>query len=117
MSVVAASRTEKAHGTFSGLVQSKFRLLCKNIEDGQCGIEIARPWMKGIDRFHRYENEEQAEKIIQGNLDCQIPKSDVPATSHGDESPEGIMYTTTFYVGLKLKPGTCKLLVHDMNCI
>ena len=107
LSVVAASRTEKAHGTFSGLVQSKFRLLCKNIEDGQCGIEIARPWMKGIDRFHRYENEEQADKIIQGNLDCQIPKSDVPATSHGDESPEGIMYTTTFYVGLKLKPGMC----------
>ena len=62
--------------------------------------------MKGIDRFHRYENEEQADKIIQGNLDCQIPKSDVPETSHGDESPEGIMYTTTFYVGLKLKPGT-----------
>jgi poly(A) polymerase len=115
LSVVAASRTEKAHGTFSGLVQSKFRLLCKNIEDGQCGIEIARPWMKGIDRFHRYENEEQADKIIQGNLDCQIPKSDVPETSHGDESPEGIMYTTTFYVGLKLKPGTCKLLVHEIN--
>ncbi|KAH6644688.1 Poly(A) polymeras-like protein [Boeremia exigua] len=110
LSVVAASRTEKAHSTFSGLVQSKFRLLCKNIEDGQCGIDIARPWMKGISRVHRYENEEEADKIIQGNTDHQIPASEVPTVASGEEPPSGIMYTTTFYVGLKLKPDGTKSL-------
>ncbi|KAJ4325276.1 polynucleotide adenylyltransferase [Neodidymelliopsis sp. IMI 364377] len=109
LSVIAASRTEKAHSTFSGLVQSKFRLLCKNIEDGQCGIEIARPWMKGINRFHRYETEEQADKIIQGSNDFVISSSEVPASTNG-ESPKDIMYTTTFYVGLKLKPDGTKSL-------
>lgn len=107
LSVVAASRTEKAHSAFSGLVQSKFRILCKSIEEGGCGIDRARPWMKGINRVHRYENEEQADKIIQGNVEYQIPASEVPATSSGEEPPAGILYTTTFYIGLKLKPGTC----------
>ncbi|KAF1927149.1 Poly(A) polymerase [Didymella exigua CBS 183.55] len=110
LSVIAASRTEKAHSTFSGLVQSKFRLLCKNIEDGQCGIDIARPWMKGISRVHRYNNEEEADKIIQGHTDFQIKASEVPEIAPGEDSPAGIMYTTTFYVGLKLKPDGTKSL-------
>lgn len=106
LSVVAASRTEKAHSTFSGLVQSKFRLLCKNIEDGQCGIDVARPWMKGINRVHRYKTEEEADKIIQGSTEFQLKPAEIPTIASGEEPPNDLMYTTTFYVGLKLKPGT-----------
>lgn len=106
LSVVAASRTEKAHSTFSGLVQSKFRLLCKNIEDGQCGIDVARPWMKGINRVHRYKTEEEADKIIQGSTEFQLKPAEIPTITSGEEPPNDLMYTTTFYVGLKLKPGT-----------
>ncbi|KAJ4410183.1 polynucleotide adenylyltransferase [Didymella pomorum] len=110
LSVVAASKTEKAHSTFSGLVQSKFRLLCKNIEDGQCGIEIARPWMKGIHRVHRYTNDEEANQIIQGETKYQLKGDAIPQISPGEASPPDIMYTTTFYVGLKLKPDGNKSL-------
>jgi poly(A) polymerase len=62
--------------------------------------------MKGINRFHRFKTEEEADKIIQGSTEFQIPPSEVPTAATGEEPPKDIMYTTTFYVGLKLKPGT-----------
>jgi poly(A) polymerase len=105
LSVVASSRSEEAHSTFSGLVQSKFRLLCKGIEEGQCGIEVARPFMKGTDRVHQCENEDEVVRVTQGATDYQIPASKVSSIVADGDNAKHIIYTTTFYIGLTLKAG------------
>jgi poly(A) polymerase len=102
---VASSRSEEAHSTFSGLVQSKFRLLCKGIEEGQCGIEVARPFMKGTDRVHQCENEDEVVRVTQGVTDYQIPASKVSSIVANGDNAKHIIYTTTFYIGLTLKAG------------
>ena len=110
LSVIAASRTSEAHDSFAGLVQSKVRLLVKGIDDGDAGVDIARPYVKPFDRIHRCENEDQIERVIQGNLDFQLKEGDavvVPPASNGGATKEPhTIYTTTFYIGLTLPEGT-----------
>lgn len=106
LSIVAASRNKDAHSTFSGLVQSKVRWIVKHIDDGQTGIETARPYIEYFERFHRCKDEDEVEKVSQGNLDYMIQASEVPA--EGVALANGnvqIMYTTTFYIGLAIPPG------------
>ncbi|KAH7128490.1 Poly(A) polymerase-like protein [Dendryphion nanum] len=112
LSVIAASRTKAADDVFAGLVQSKFRLLVKGIEDGDAGVERARPYMKGIDRVHRCENEDQIERVVQGNLDYQVKKGDLTTTNgtSNDDKEYHTIYTTTFYVGLTLPEGATRSL-------
>jgi poly(A) polymerase len=105
LSVIAASRTKEADLTFHGLVQSKVRILVQGIDDGQTGIDIARPYTDGIERVHRCRNEEQFEAITKGSLDYIIPVADVPEKG---ETEDLIIYTMTFYIGLRLPAGTCR---------
>jgi poly(A) polymerase len=105
LSVVAASRSKEANSTFSGLVQSKIRHIVKGIDDGQTGIDTARPYIKYFERYHRCKDD-QFHEVTQGSLDYMIPASEVPA--EGTEPANGdthIIYTTTFYIGLTLPPG------------
>lgn len=109
LSVVAASRTKEAHDMFAGLVQSKVRLLVKGIDDGDAGVDIARPYIKPFDRVHRCQNEDEIDRVIQGNTDYQI-KGEVAENegSNGDADgakPYHTIYTSTFYVGLTLPEG------------
>ena len=99
LSVIAASRSKEADLTFSGLVQSKVRLLVQGIDEGQTGIELARPYTDGFERIHRCKNEDQVTEVTKGSLDYMIPASDVPPEPTADEH---IIYTTTFYIGLRL---------------
>jgi poly(A) polymerase len=106
LSVVAASRTKEANSTFSGLVQSKIRHIVKGIDDGQTGIDTARPYIEYFERFHRCKGENQVQEVTQGVLDYMIPAAEVPAegTVPADEDIR-IIYTTTFYIGLTLPLG------------
>jgi poly(A) polymerase len=106
LSVVAASRSKDANSTFSGLVQSKIRHIVKGIDDGQTGIDTARPYIEYFERFHRCKGEGQVQEVTQGVLDYMIPASEVPVegTVPADEDIR-IIYTTTFYIGLTLPPG------------
>jgi poly(A) polymerase len=101
LSVVAASRTKEAHDMFAGLVQSKVRLLVKGIEDGDAGVDIARPYVKAVDRVHGCQNEDEVDRVIQGNTDYQIKAEDGADTS----KYQHVIYTSTFYVGLTLPEG------------
>ncbi|KAI4686741.1 hypothetical protein J4E81_008401 [Alternaria sp. BMP 2799] len=110
LSVVAASRTKEANSTFSGLVQSKIRHIVKGIDDGQTGIDTARPYIHYFERFHRCKDD-QFHEVTQGSLEYMIPASEVPA--EGTEPANGeqhIIYTTTFYIGLTLPPDATKSL-------
>lgn len=113
LSVVAASRSKTADVTFSGLVQSKVRLLVLGIDEGQTGIELARPYTKGIERIHRCKNEDEVTEVTKGSLDHLIAASDVPEDG---TSEDHIIYTTTFYIGLRLPlgPSPCVALFHHL---
>ncbi|KAH8728218.1 Poly(A) polymerase central domain-containing protein [Phaeosphaeriaceae sp. PMI808] len=99
LSVIAASRTKEADLTFHGLVQSKVRILVQGIDDGQTGIDVARPFTEGIERVHKCKNEDQVDAVTKGSLDYIIPASEVPAAGTTEDH---IIYTTTFYIGLRL---------------
>ncbi|KAF2124756.1 Poly(A) polymerase [Dothidotthia symphoricarpi CBS 119687] len=107
LSVVAASRSKEANSTFSGLVQSKVRLLVKGIDEGQAGVEVARPYTKSFERIHRCANEDQVDRVIQGNLDYMVKDASTPLE---DNSTDHIIYTSTFYIGLTLPPEGAKSL-------
>lgn len=101
LTIVAASRTQEAHERFNGLVQSKVRHIVKGIDDGQTGIDTARPYPKCFERVHRCTDEDQVFEVSQGSLKYMIPASEVPADgtalANGDAQ---IMYTASWYIGL-----------------
>lgn len=103
LSVIAASRTKEADTTFHGLVQSRVRIIVQGIDDGQTGIEVARPYTDGIARVHRCKNEDQVEAVTKGSLDYAIAAADIPASG---TSEDHIIYTMTWYIGLRLPAGT-----------
>jgi poly(A) polymerase len=111
LSVVAASRSKEASSTFSGLVQSKIRHIVKGVDDGQTGIDTARPYIEYFERVHRCKNEDQVFEVSQGVLDYMIPASEASAVGTPPaNSEESIIHTTTFYIGLTLPADGSKSL-------
>lgn len=132
LSIVASSRSKEAQVIWSGLVESKVRLLVANLET-QGSIEVARPFNKGFDRVHRCNDEDEVASVISGDLTFQAkdiktettdsvhdPKHIAAAEGGADnmtmpndngeiatDSPESvtIIYTTTYYVGIELVHG------------
>lgn len=110
LSVIATSPTKEMHDSFSGLVRSKVRHLVKGIEDGDAGVEIARPYMDAFERTHRYRTEEELDRIKQGKMDFVVVENeangDTAPQANGDVSKEKMtVYTSTFYIGLTLAEG------------
>lgn len=131
ISIIAASRTKDAQLIWSGLVESKVRLLVSNLET-QGSIEVARPFNKGFDRVHRCKDEHEIEAVISGDLNYQAkdiktettdsvhdPKHIAAAeggaddmkmpNSNGETATDGsdvhTIYTTTYYIGIELAQG------------
>lgn len=130
--VVSASLTKEAQLIWSGLVQSKVRRLVAGIEQSQPNVEIAHPYTKGFERVHRVHNEDQKDEVLQGSVKYQIAeiktettdeanniKQTVAAQGSADsmempsangkkqenEDGSSTIHTSTFYVGIELKPG------------
>lgn len=131
LSIIAASRTRDAQIIWSGLVESKVRLLVSNLET-QGSVEVARPFNKGFERVHRCKDESEIEAVISGDLNYQAtdiktettdvvkdPKHVAAAEGGADDMkmpnstvetdpriPEiHYIYTTTYYVGIELIQG------------
>lgn len=103
LSVIVSSTGDKDRfDAFSGRAQSKVRLLAKSIEHENSGIEQARVYVKGIERVHRCSNENEVDEVRQGNMKYQISADQA---SNKVEGAKIIVYTTTWYVGLKLAEG------------
>ena len=113
LSVVAASRSKEDNLTFNGLVKSKVRLLVQGIDEGQTGIELARPFTEGFERVHRCKNEDQITEVSKNSINYMIPEAKVPdAIAAGDH----LVYTTTFYIGIRLPEGTCPFAILARIC-
>lgn len=130
----AASKTKDAQHVWSGLVESKVRLLVSNLET-QGSIGVARPFNKGFDRVHSCQDENDIDAVIAGDLKHQatdtktettdavkdpkhsaaaqgdaeamvMPNGDSETSANGN-GPQS-MYTTTYYVGIELAQGACR---------
>ena len=131
LSINAASRTKDAQHVWSGLVESKIRLLVQNLEN-EPSIGVARPFNKGFNRVHNCKDEEAVDAVIAGDLQHQAedvgtettdtikdPKQAAAAQGDADGmtmldgntvgSVSGTdtmtMYTTTYYIGIELSAG------------
>ena len=136
LSIISASTTPEAQNIWSGLVESKIRLLVVGLE-GHASIALAHPFNKGFERVHECHSDEEVEKAKSGSLDYLIKeesstseKADAKQkvengdTEKADEKPKlenggvekkedkpkaTMVYTTTHYIGLELKEGAKSL--------
>lgn len=131
LSIIASSRTKDAQHVWSGLVESKVRLLVASLET-QESIAVARPFNKGFDRVHHCHNEDEVNAVLNGDLKYQATNTKTETTddvndpmhaaaAQGDAErmamPNGnselatngeskqTIYTTTYYVGLDIGQG------------
>ncbi|KAI9849101.1 MAG: polynucleotide adenylyltransferase [Sclerophora amabilis] len=128
LGIVAASRSKQAQLVWSGLVESKVRLLVASLETVE-SIELAHPFNKGFDRVHQCRSEDEVDRIANGDMQFQSadvktettdlkadPKHDAVAQGGGDNvemstgtenegtADTGVLtvYTTTYYIGIEL---------------
>lgn len=148
--VVSASHSKEAQQAWAGLCQARLRRLIMKVEELQGSVELAHPFNKGFDRVHECLPGAQTDHVLQGGLNHQIKESEtaetyesvetqavaetdaegiaVPATN-GDGATETEtasdgkhkIYTTTYYVGIDLKPNQKSLdisyAIHDYKNI
>lgn len=127
LQITASSKTKEAQSVWSGLVESKIRHLVGAL-DRKSTIAIAHPFPKGFERVHIVKNDEEAEQVKNGSTKFQAQgtstettdqtndpnhnaaaetgaqDAQVPGTANPGESDSRIIYTTTYYIGLELKP-------------
>ena len=131
LGVTAASRSKEAQLIWSGLVESKVRLLVASLEHVE-SVELAHPFIKGFDRVHRCQTEDEVEKIANGDLHFQAdgvttvptdltnnqkpdidanggPKPEQPHNGNVEQeqkqdTPHAV-YTTTYYIGIEIVQG------------
>ncbi|KAI9802134.1 MAG: polynucleotide adenylyltransferase [Piccolia ochrophora] len=136
LSVIAASRSKDAQLKWSGLVESKVRLLVSSLETLD-SIGLAHPYIKGFDRVHHCDSEDDVEKIANGEMkfltteaksgltdllskakhelvaegnaeDLKLPNGDGELKENGNASHT--IYTTTYYIGIEIAPNSTKQL-------
>lgn len=128
LSITASSKTKEAEAVWSGLVESKLRHLVGAL-DRKGTIAVSHPFPKGFERIHTVSNDQEAEAVKNGSSKYQAQGTktettdDVADINHqvaaynGIQHPENVevgeqktngetrtMYTTTYYIGLELKP-------------
>jgi poly(A) polymerase len=123
LAVTTASTTSEAHLPWSGFVESRVRLLVRELERHE-SIALAHPFNKGYARVHRCRNEEEVEKAKGGSLEYQAKDIATATTGHGlavgpsstadlvngeqkmdNDVNVTMVYTTTHYIGLELHEG------------
>lgn len=128
LSITASSRTKESEGVWSGLVESKLRHLVGAL-DRKATIAVAHPFPKGFERIHTISNEQEMDAVKNGSTKFQatgtktettdetkdpaheaaaqngVENADVaqPAEKKAEEDSQTV-YTTTYYIGLELKP-------------
>jgi poly(A) polymerase len=134
LNVIASSTNKDAALAWSGLVESKVRILVMKLEEQSDMIELARPFIKGYERVHKVNNEAEAEEVKKGSVKYQVQETKTTDETHdptriaaaetgtvvGDAkdahavtngtSDMRTINTTTFYVGIELTAAATKNL-------
>ncbi|KAJ5088627.1 poly(A) polymerase Pap [Penicillium angulare] len=129
LSITASSRTKEAEGVWSGLVESKLRHLVGAL-DRKAVIAVAHPFPKGFERIHLTKSEDELAAVKSGSTKYQASGTTTemtdetndaahqaaaqngaenvtvpePAEKPAEENGGQTVYTTTYYIGLELKP-------------
>lgn len=134
LNVISSSTSKDAALAWSGLVESKVRILVMKLEEQADMIELARPFIKGYTRVHHIKNDAEAEEVKKGSVKYQVQETkatdetkgpartvaaetgtvvgnvkDAQAQTNGTGELQSI-YTTTFYVGIELTAAATKNL-------
>jgi poly(A) polymerase len=127
LSIIAASPSAEAAKAWSGMVESKVRILVMQLELQSDQISLARPYTKGYKRVHSCDNDQQIAEVKKGSMKYQIEETktvenaDPELVTNGggaipdakDANTEGpSFHTYTFYVGIDLTPQAQK----NLNC-
>jgi poly(A) polymerase len=130
LSITASSKTKEAEGVWSGLVESKLRHLVGAL-DRKAIVAIAHPFPKGFERIHLVANGQEMEAVKNGStqhvakgtktemtdetndaahqaaIQNTLENAVVPQPAQSQPKVENdgqTVYTTTYYIGLELKP-------------
>ncbi|KAK2780048.1 polynucleotide adenylyltransferase [Onygenales sp. PD_12] len=125
LSITSSSRGKDAQAVWSGLVESKLRHLVGAL-DRKSSIEIAHPFPKGFERIHVCKNEQEIAEVMSGSTKyqakgtktettdetndpqhaaaVQTDNMHMPETTQPNGENDHTIYTTTYYIGLELKP-------------
>lgn len=128
LSITASSRTKEAESIWSGLVESKLRHLVGAL-DRKGTISVSHPFPKGFERTHIVSNDQDAEAVKNGSTKYQdkgiktettdeigdpthtvaaqngiMNPESAEATNKTPEDGTRTLYTTTYYIGLEMKP-------------
>jgi len=128
LSITASSKTKEAEGVWSGLVESKLRHLVGAL-DRKAIVAIAHPFPKGFERTHLVTNDQEMEAVKNGStqhvakgtktemtdetkdaahqaaIQNTLENAEVPEPAQTKVENDGqTVYTTTYYIGLELKP-------------
>jgi len=117
--IVAATRSTYAeHLKYSGMVESKLRLLVQKLELVE-GIELAHPYVKSFENGYYCDNAEEAHEIMNlyGTLKGDDRVKGVLHAENNDNNKENVenkveLHMTKLFIGLKLdlsKEGEKKL--------
>lgn len=122
LAVVAASRDAAGGNLWSGLVESKLRILVMNMEKLDL-IAIAHPFNKGFDKVYNCDTDEEAEWIAKGGcLAIKKPGVNDPLVEKYARPEKEIgtgpikVSITTYYIGLELRPTSTKKLDISWPC-
>ena len=128
ISVIASANTPKAAKGFSGMVESKVRILVQELEKISDQISLARPFTKGFNRTHKTTSDAESAEVRKGSMKYKVDEmktveSNTPdlVTNGGatgtailnqtDSNPaEANYYTYTYYIGIDLTPAATKNL-------
>ncbi|KAI8351223.1 Poly(A) polymerase central domain-containing protein [Choanephora cucurbitarum] len=116
LQIIASSYSAQAQLQWSGLVESKVRQLVSKLELVEL-LQIAHPYFKGIDKIHYCFPGQECWDVAHG--DFHNPERTFRVDGAGDERQHIAsmrflsakqkeilrpVYTTTFYIGLKVRP-------------
>lgn len=129
LSIIATAKSQDAAKAFSGLVESKIRILVMQLELQTDLIDLARPFTKGTKRTHKCTRE-QVKEVERGSMQYRVGATETVETtdpqlviSNGDGAavPEAmdvapkveenelqILHTVTFYIGIDLTQNASK---------
>ncbi|ERF72549.1 hypothetical protein EPUS_02831 [Endocarpon pusillum Z07020] len=134
LNVISSSNNKDAALAWSGLVESKVRILVMKLEEQADMIELARPFIKGYERVHKVKSDAEADEVKKGSVKHQVLETKTTDETHeparvvaaetgtvvGDaknahaetngNNEVQTIYTTTFYVGIELTAAATKNL-------
>ncbi|RMZ78364.1 hypothetical protein DV738_g3845, partial [Chaetothyriales sp. CBS 135597] len=123
ISVIASAHTPDGAKGFSGMVESKVRILVQELEKISDQISLARPFTKGFRRLHRVTSDAQVAEVRKGSMKYHVEEAktvdntspelvnDVKTTDGLDtSSSEANYFTYTYYIGIDLTSAAQKNL-------